>query len=531
MYKLKIIDGIDKGHTHVLNPGKFTIGRVAGNDIVLPSVRVSKQHCVIYVENSAMRARDLGSSNGTFVNGMLIREKELQIGDRLSIGETIFEVLFSAEKKKLPLKKKDTDVFALPEAIDAPVQDFYAPAPPKTLKEKMVFFFNEKIMPPFYTMNTKYELQVMGVGMLGFFLILNLLFSVTPLVDANRKSILQETARRASFMAHQIVEMNSQFLAAHNETKAEIGSVESAEGVMTAVLIDLDSRIIAPATKLNSYLSSGAEATIAVRARDAFRKGRETGFTSIQDDDLVVAVEPVKVLNPAVGRNVIVAMAIVSIDSSLAIPGFGEVGVMYSEVLILTALIAFIIFFVLYKLFLRPLEILTEDMDRALKGELSQVTHEYLFTETNSLWDMINAALIRIPKTSSMGGGFESQDNRRAYAEELVPALRFLGDIGGVVLCDADRKLLFINSLFEEISGIRSEGSLGMEIQDVARDQALGAFVRDLFDRVQNGGESQKEDFDFSGISYAVYVSGFGASMGSARCYMMLAVRQSDESG
>ena len=94
-----------------------------------------------------------------------------------------------------------------------------------------------------------------------------------------------------------------------------------------------------------------------------------------------------------------------------------------------------------------------------------------------------------------------------------------------MVVLDGDRKVVGLNSLFEEISGIREDASLGQELGAVARDQALGPFVTDLFDRAPIGGEGVSEDFEFSGISYRVYCGAYGAPGSSAKCYILCFVK------
>ena len=54
-------------------------------------------------------------------------------------------------------------------------------------------------------------------------------------------------------------------------------------------------------------------------------------------------------------------------------------GVIYSETLVLTGILGGIITLILYRITLKPYQTLNEDMDRVLKGELPQVTHEFKF--------------------------------------------------------------------------------------------------------------------------------------------------------
>lgn len=68
--------------------GSYTIGRVDGNDVVLPSNSVSRTHARIFVSNNKCYIDDLGSANGVFVNGNQIRERtEINNGSKIRIGE------------------------------------------------------------------------------------------------------------------------------------------------------------------------------------------------------------------------------------------------------------------------------------------------------------------------------------------------------------------------------------------------------------------------------------------------------------
>lgn len=66
--------------------GRFLIGRKPECDLCVPHATVSRQHCEIVVEGDRVRLRDLGSSNGTFLNDVRVQESVLEPGDRVTVG-------------------------------------------------------------------------------------------------------------------------------------------------------------------------------------------------------------------------------------------------------------------------------------------------------------------------------------------------------------------------------------------------------------------------------------------------------------
>jgi pSer/pThr/pTyr-binding forkhead associated (FHA) protein len=75
-----------------LKKSTLIVGRQDTCHIRIPSDSVSRQHCELRVEDDAVTVRDLGSSNGTFVNKRRVNQTELAAGDVLSIGSFTFVV-------------------------------------------------------------------------------------------------------------------------------------------------------------------------------------------------------------------------------------------------------------------------------------------------------------------------------------------------------------------------------------------------------------------------------------------------------
>lgn len=66
----------------------LSIGRAAGNDVVLDDPAASREHALLRTEDGGFVVQDLGSANGTRVNGTPVEVARLADGDRLAFGAT-----------------------------------------------------------------------------------------------------------------------------------------------------------------------------------------------------------------------------------------------------------------------------------------------------------------------------------------------------------------------------------------------------------------------------------------------------------
>src|SRR5436305_604837 len=80
------------------------MGRREDCDFRIPLGDISRKHCRIIKEENALKIEDLGSSNGTYVNGKRIHEAELQPGDTVQIGPVVFVAQLDGEPADDDLK-------------------------------------------------------------------------------------------------------------------------------------------------------------------------------------------------------------------------------------------------------------------------------------------------------------------------------------------------------------------------------------------------------------------------------------------
>ena len=94
------IAGPLKGAILTLDSKELSIGRDKGNVLVIDEPAVSRQHCLVRAGEDSYRIRDLASRNGTYVNGMPVKERTLHNGDQIQVGYCA--MLFVAQNETGP---------------------------------------------------------------------------------------------------------------------------------------------------------------------------------------------------------------------------------------------------------------------------------------------------------------------------------------------------------------------------------------------------------------------------------------------
>jgi len=85
--ELKIDGGPDAGHTFRVGAQPLRVGRAPDNELILRDPATSGHHARLELRGTQFFIVDLGSTNGTLVNGEPIQEKDLHQSDRITIGQ------------------------------------------------------------------------------------------------------------------------------------------------------------------------------------------------------------------------------------------------------------------------------------------------------------------------------------------------------------------------------------------------------------------------------------------------------------
>jgi pSer/pThr/pTyr-binding forkhead associated (FHA) protein len=91
--RLLIIGGNNRGREYPVGPGDASIGRGVDNSIILADIAVSRKHTMVCLEGNQWVVRDLGSGNGTLLNGRRVESHVLRDGDQLELGNTLLRFI------------------------------------------------------------------------------------------------------------------------------------------------------------------------------------------------------------------------------------------------------------------------------------------------------------------------------------------------------------------------------------------------------------------------------------------------------
>jgi len=132
---LRILDGPDRGKDFHQIATPVTIGREEGNLIQLNDHRVSRHHLKIHKSGSSVLMTDLQSTNGTKVNGEMVRVWQLLPGDLITVGQSILLFGSAAEIAERLVSLKSSDLSsAVPMGTGGDESDFLN----RTLDGKML---------------------------------------------------------------------------------------------------------------------------------------------------------------------------------------------------------------------------------------------------------------------------------------------------------------------------------------------------------------------------------------------------------
>lgn len=93
---LVVLSGVAAGSEFSLDRPKLSMGRGPGVDLAFDDTAMSREHGVLEFSGGEFRIRDLGSTNGIQLNDKPVKSGNLEHGDRVRMGEHVFQFVLEA---------------------------------------------------------------------------------------------------------------------------------------------------------------------------------------------------------------------------------------------------------------------------------------------------------------------------------------------------------------------------------------------------------------------------------------------------
>ncbi len=503
MFKLVVVGGKLRGKEYVLNDGENVIGRGSDTDVQLAVEGISKKHLKITVNNETAFAEDLGSSNGTLVNGKIIKRMTIKDGDKIALPNLILQVVYVLEKKII-IKKK---VYKGADTDEDAYDDLNQREPvPDSLIAKPIWFFKNKVMPIIYSFNEQYEWAALVGILLFIFIAINISLTILPVLRDSKMLLIREVALRAKQYAAEVDRLNNVYLRDKNLDQVYTGFLEGedAEGVQSYKLFDIEGRVYRPVAELNTIVND----PFAVEALRFYRdeKNQDREKISLQGNIVRVA-RAVKAHDKNLGRDAVVAVIAINFSPMSLATEAANNSKAYLESLVTSGMVAIIFFGMLYYMTIRPFEEMRNQIERVLRGRQKELESKTLFKEIHPLRNTINSILMRIKELQNTDSGeIQTLEEDGPYLRSLVEFMA--GAQGPVMILNSEKYIQNINLEAEDLIGLRENSSAGQSILDTARDQGFAATVIDLCDQsANNEGCNQKEIYEIGGKQMEINVN------------------------
>jgi two-component system, NtrC family, response regulator GlrR len=123
-FQVTVVEGPNEGRSWSSAGDRCSIGSFANNDLVIEDQTVSRYHCEIRVDGEGARAVDLQSRNGTFIDGVQVKEGFLRGGSVLRLGRAVVRFQFRNESNQLPVSQQTR--FGVLVGMSVPIRTAFA---------------------------------------------------------------------------------------------------------------------------------------------------------------------------------------------------------------------------------------------------------------------------------------------------------------------------------------------------------------------------------------------------------------------
>ncbi len=516
MYKLVVVGGKLRGQEFVLKPGENTLGRDSSCDIHFPVEGVSKRHLSISVADDGLYVSDLGSANGTFLNGKIIKKSAGKGGDKIGLPNSILQLVY-VQEKKIIVTKKVNNQRETEEVLDDILS---GGTPPENLVSKIFWLFKYKIMPLVHGINQEYEWRVLLAIFTAAFALVTITLTIGPVLQDSKSVLMNEIKIRGAHYADEISRTNTKALEQKALERVDTSFLDGTgqDGVESYELIDLDGRVLRPMSRLNEYTND----TVTVQIKEWFnnpknKNVKDARIISLEDGKIGIGKQ-IFIYDPKTGTQESVGIIAIRFAPTTLTAEASKSARLYLESLVTSLLVGILFFGVVYYLTLRPIEELKFQIEEGLRGKRRSVESKLLFEELNPVRNAVNTSLQRIRELQRDESDIDPNDveSDSSYINTLLEFLA--GAAGPIMILNSEKNLIKLNTQAEDVCGIRLSMSEGQNILDITKERGFAATLIELCDNsANNGGTSQSGAYELQGKPYMVYVNSIMGKDGFAK--------------
>jgi hypothetical protein len=521
--KVEVLQNGGVVSTHEVGEGSHKIGRGDECEIQLKSSRVSKQHALLVVKGSKAAIVDTGSSNGVFVNGVLVRKQRVDPGDDINIVDFRLRLVPPGAPERKSSRSPDRGTNSNGNLAFAAQQNAQAQPEDLSPQEKLLKVVDEKVLLPFYGMMKRFDWRSVLAMILMGTLVLSALLSVIPILRWGNQVTKKQALARAHTIIGQAVRENYRILAKSNDvTRLTVEAAESEEGMLAVYVIDPKTDgILAPAKYFNKTVND-PDSLLAIKK---IIDNKEENVSVEVNDNTYVVAQPIYLFSQDANDRLLQAIVIGTFQITNGITATYEPMV---EAALFALLMSLLAFFLIYKMMTWPIVQMQEQLDSALKGENVTITAEAKFPELEALATVMNFSVSRLREA---GGGqiaapTAAGDSDAEDADFVLAVQEFeAGSSDGLLLLDREKKVRYVGKILEELISLRNQYAQGQNISDACRDQSFAGTAIDLADKVMSSlGENQQAMLEVNGIARNLFAVGHKNKQGDIR-FVLLTVK------
>lgn len=499
MLVLKIHNGPQAGKEIPLQEGTYILGRSDKTDIKIASSQISKQHAEISVHGTRVFIKDLKSRNGTFINGLQIREEEVKPKDKITLHDVVITIKDNntnltshRETKQIPFANQGNlavDQNQYQEALFDPAtqNQEQSPQPEKQLsmQEKIDHYLESVMLPGVYKLTEWLEFKwVLGL-FLGVLILLVTVLSTIPAISLLKSSVEKESQRRALTIAKNMAIINKSPISQGVHSAINLSSATNEAGVLKAIIVDSNGSIIAPST------SAGKHPNIPF-----LHTARLDGKTAVKqiNSNEIGAIVPINTYNSETGSQSVSAYSFVLYDmGSIAIDD-GRTLSLYIQIFFISLIVGGILLYFLFKIFEYPIAQVNSQLDKELKNPMGNISLKYNFSLVQKLISNINSALTRS----------QTEDSPQVFnfdrSSEINNLIQIIG-FPAVAILYHNNSISAFNDVAGEVLGFNND-TIGQKVDSLG-DQALRLNLKDLIDQCTiNPSMLINNQLDIAGSAY-----------------------------